>query len=67
MPDCPNCATPVEEGAALCPSCGFHMDSQHAAEVRRLREQGRIHPGRMSGSEHGGAPAPESAPDPPPA
>jgi zinc-ribbon domain len=45
--DCPNCAEEVSEEAELCPHCGFHVTSQQAAEVRRLREEGLIHPGRI--------------------
>ena len=54
MSDCPNCGQPVEEGAALCPHCGFDVNSQQADEVRRLREEGRIHPGRLSEEQRGG-------------
>lgn len=51
MIDCPNCGKQVEEAAAVCPNCGFDIHSQQAGEVRRLREEGRIHPGRL-GSDH---------------
>jgi uncharacterized Zn finger protein (UPF0148 family) len=51
--DCPNCGKPVEEGAALCPHCGFDVNSRQADEVRRLREEGRIHPGRLSEQARG--------------
>jgi hypothetical protein len=51
--DCPNCGKPVEEGAALCPHCGFDVQSQQAGEVRRLREEGLIHPGRLSEQQRG--------------
>ena len=53
MGDCPNCGKPVEEGAALCPHCGFDVNSQQADAVRRLREEGRIHPGRIGTQERG--------------
>ena len=53
MPDCPNCGESVDEDAALCPSCGFHVKSQHADAVRRLREEGRIRPGRVGAKERG--------------
>jgi uncharacterized Zn finger protein (UPF0148 family) len=45
--DCPNCGKPVGEGDALCPNCGYDVRSQQADAVRRLREEGRIHPGRI--------------------
>jgi NMD protein affecting ribosome stability and mRNA decay len=45
--DCPNCGQQVDESAALCPNCGFDIHSRLADEVRRLREQGKIHPGRI--------------------
>ena len=47
MGDCPNCGKPVPEGAALCPACGFDVNSRQADAVRRLREEGVIHPGRL--------------------
>jgi hypothetical protein len=47
MIDCPNCGKPVEEDAPLCPHCGFDIHSRQADEVRRLREEGRIEPGRL--------------------
>jgi hypothetical protein len=53
--DCPNCAKQVEDGAALCPHCGFDVQSQQADRVRQLREEGLIHPGRLSAEERGGA------------
>jgi hypothetical protein len=52
--DCPNCGAQVDEGAALCPNCGYDVNSQQAGEVRRLREEGRIHPGRLGAQERGG-------------
>jgi hypothetical protein len=45
--DCPNCGQQVSESDDLCPNCGFHVKSRQADEVRRLREEGRIHPGRL--------------------
>lgn len=48
--DCPNCGQQVEENAALCPNCGFDLHTQVADDVRRLREEGRIHPGRVGAS-----------------
>jgi hypothetical protein len=40
--DCPNCAVDVDAGVELCPACGFHVLSQQADAVRRLREEGVI-------------------------
>jgi hypothetical protein len=51
--DCPNCGEQVSEADDLCPSCGFHVTSQQAGEVRRLREEGLIHPGRLGAQERG--------------
>jgi zinc-ribbon domain len=48
--DCPNCGAEVPEGVRICPNCGFDTGESQADEVRRLREEGRIHPGRL-GSE----------------
>jgi uncharacterized membrane protein YvbJ len=45
--DCPNCGTQVEADAALCQSCGFDLQTSAAAEVRQLREDGQIKPGRL--------------------
>jgi hypothetical protein len=53
MPDCPNCAAPATEGERLCPSCGFDLGSAQADDVRRLREEGKIHPGRLNASDPG--------------
>jgi hypothetical protein len=65
MGDCPNCGQPVGESDLLCPNCGFDVRSQHADAVRRLREEGRIHPGRLGAQERadfaGGEPS-ERAP-----
>jgi zinc-ribbon domain len=47
MADCPNCGAQVEESVRLCPNCGFDTGEAQAAEVRALREQGKIHPGRL--------------------
>ena len=49
--DCPNCGQQVDESAALCPNCGFDIHSAQADDVRHLREEGRIHPGRLSEQE----------------
>jgi transcription initiation factor TFIIIB Brf1 subunit/transcription initiation factor TFIIB len=49
--ECPNCGQQVEESAAVCTNCGFDIHSKQADEVRRLREDGQIHPGRI-GSDH---------------
>ena len=48
--DCPNCGQTVDEKDALCPNCGFDLHSSAADEVRQLREEGRIHPGRLGAS-----------------
>jgi hypothetical protein len=45
--ECPNCGQQVDDGAAVCSNCGFDIHSQQADEVRRLREEGKIHPGRL--------------------
>jgi len=49
--ECPNCGQQVDDGAAVCTNCGFDIHSQQADEVRRLREEGRIHPGRLGASD----------------
>lgn len=51
MIDCPNCGKENEEQNALCWNCGFDLHSKQADEVRRLREEGRIHPGREGASD----------------
>jgi uncharacterized Zn finger protein (UPF0148 family) len=51
MTDCPNCGQPYGESDLLCPNCGFDVRSQHADAVRRLREEGRIHPGRIGAQD----------------
>jgi hypothetical protein len=51
--DCPNCGKQVEDGAALCPHCGYDVHSRQAGEVRRLREEGLIHPGVLPPEERG--------------
>lgn len=48
MGDCPNCGVQVDEGVRLCPSCGFDTGESQAETVRALREEGKIHPGRLS-------------------
>jgi hypothetical protein len=47
MIDCPNCGQAVDESAAVCPNCGFDIHSELADEVRQLRDEGQIHPGRL--------------------
>jgi hypothetical protein len=56
--DCPNCGAQVDPGAALCPNCGFDLQSEQGDTVRRLREEGRIHPGPL------GAQAPNEPSEP---
>ena len=51
MADCPNCGAAVEEGVRLCPSCGFDTGEAQADDVRALREQGRIKPGRINAGD----------------
>ena len=51
MTDCPNCGEQVDENAPLCPKCGFDIHSGQADSVRRLREEGKIHPGRMGAQQ----------------
>jgi RNA polymerase subunit RPABC4/transcription elongation factor Spt4 len=51
MSDCPNCGTQVDDAATLCPNCGFDLHSQSADAVRRLHEEGKIHPGRLGASD----------------
>jgi transcription initiation factor TFIIIB Brf1 subunit/transcription initiation factor TFIIB len=50
--DCPNCGQQVDDGAAVCSNCGFDIHSQQADEVRRLREEGKIHPGRLGAANN---------------
>jgi hypothetical protein len=49
--DCPNCGKQVDDDAPLCPNCGFDIHSRQAGEVRELREEGRIHPGRLGATD----------------
>jgi zinc-ribbon domain len=51
MTDCPNCGQQVDETAAVCSNCGFDIHSRQVDEVRRLREEGRIHPGRLGAQQ----------------
>lgn len=51
MTDCPNCGANVPEGVRLCPNCGFDTGESQADEVRELREEGRIHPGRIGAED----------------
>jgi hypothetical protein len=64
--DCPNCGKEVPPDAALCPNCGFDVHSGAADEVRRLREDGAIHPGRLGASDPadfaGGEPSEKARP-----
>ena len=64
MIDCPNCGKQVDEAVALCPHCGYHVQSQQAEEVRRLREEGKIHPGRDGEEIHGRQPRDDTVRDP---
>jgi hypothetical protein len=49
--DCPNCGFEVPDGERLCPNCGFDTGEAQAGDVRRLREEGRIHPGRLGAED----------------
>jgi hypothetical protein len=49
--DCPNCGAEVPEGVRLCPNCGFDTGEGQAERVRELREEGRIHPGRLGADD----------------
>ena len=51
MHECPNCGTQVDEGVRICPNCGFDTGESQAEEVRELREEGRIKPGRLNPQE----------------
>jgi zinc ribbon protein len=51
MTDCPNCGANVPEGVRLCPNCGFDTGESQADDVRELREEGRIHPGRIGAED----------------
>jgi hypothetical protein len=48
--DCPNCGVEVPEDVRLCPNCGFDTGEAQADDVRTLRQEGRIHPGRLGPS-----------------
>ena len=48
MIECPNCGRQVDESEPLCTNCGYDIHSGQADEVRELREEGEIHPGRLS-------------------
>jgi hypothetical protein len=41
----------VEDGVRICPNCGFDTGEEQADEVRRLREAGTIHPGRLGAAD----------------
>jgi hypothetical protein len=49
--ECPNCGQRVDENAPVCTNCGFDIHSQLSDEVKRLREEGRIHPGRLGAED----------------
>jgi zinc ribbon protein len=49
--ECPNCGQQVDDAAPVCTNCGFDIHSQQAEEVRQLRAEGRIHPGRLGASD----------------
>jgi RNA polymerase subunit RPABC4/transcription elongation factor Spt4 len=51
MSDCPNCGQAVDDDAALCPKCGFDLHSKAAEHVRELREEGKIHAGRIGATD----------------
>ena len=51
MSECPNCGAEVPEGVRICPNCGFDTGEAQAERVRELREEGRIHPGRLGASD----------------
>jgi hypothetical protein len=51
MIECPNCGQENEDSAPVCSNCGFDIHSQLAGDVKRLREQGRIHPGRLGAED----------------
>jgi hypothetical protein len=59
--DCPNCGQQVDRSAPVCTNCGFDIHSQLSDDVRRLRDEGKIQPGRLGASERenfsGGDPA----------
>ena len=60
MADCPNCGADVAPRDQLCRACGFDIHSGAAEEVRRLRLEGRIKPGRIGAPPRGEAPRPVS-------
>jgi len=51
--DCPNCGQQVDAQAPVCTNCGYDIHSQQADSVRQLREEGRIHPGRLTPEQRG--------------
>ena len=51
MAECPNCGFEVPEGDRICPNCGFDTGEAQAEDVRRLRDEGRIHPGRLGAED----------------
>lgn len=50
--ECPNCGRENDESAPVCTNCGFDIHSQQSDDVRQLREEGRIHPGRLAANEN---------------
>lgn len=55
--ECPNCGHDAGSGTPLCAGCGFDLHTSVGGEVRRLREEGRIAPGRLHPHETSVAPA----------
>jgi zinc-ribbon domain len=49
--ECPNCGAAVPDGERICPKCGFDTGEAQAERVRELREEGRIHPGRLGAED----------------
>jgi hypothetical protein len=35
----------------ICPNCGFDTEESQAGRVRELRDEGRIHPGRLGADD----------------
>jgi hypothetical protein len=68
--ECPNCGAEVPDGERICPKCGFDTGEAQADRVRELRDEGRIHPGRLGADdpeEFSGADRPDDEPiDTPP-
>jgi hypothetical protein len=64
--DCPNCSFAVAEGVRICPNCGFDTGESQAEDVRALREEGRIHPGRLGAADRNDFAGASSGERPPP-